>query len=190
MTRLFLVGPRGGGKTTAARIIAARLGWDCLDTDAEVERRADQSIADIFAQQGEPAFRDLEAAILAELCERERLVVATGGGVVLRPDSRGRMREAGFVVWLHADADTLWARIQKDATTASRRPALAGGGRDEVVRIIAQREALYRECAHLRVDTSACTAEEAAETALAALAAAPSAIGVAQPLAPDHAAPK
>jgi shikimate kinase len=152
--------------------------------DAEVERRVGQTIADIFAQQGEPAFREMEAALLAELCGRERLVVATGGGVVLRADSRARMRESGLVVWLHADADTLWGRIQKDATTASRRPALAGGGRDEVVRVLAQREALYRECAHLLVDTSACTPEEAVERALAALAAAPSAIGVAQPLAP------
>ncbi len=172
--RLFLIGPRGAGKTTAARLAAGRLGWAWIDTDAEVERRAGRSIADIFASDGEPAFRSVEAAVLAELCAKERLVVATGGGAVLDPDSRRRMREAGLVVWLHAPAEVLWGRIRADATTAARRPDLAGGGLAEVERVLAAREALYRECAHAAIDTSARTPEEAAG-ALAALAAAPSA---------------
>lgn len=173
MTRLFLVGPRGGGKTTTARLAAERLGWEWIDMDAEIERRVGRAIADIFARDGEPRFREVEAELLDELCRRVRLVVATGGGVVLREDGRRRMRDAGVVVWLDADAGVLWGRIRGDATTAGRRPDLAGGGLAEVERIVAEREHLYRECAHARIDTSALTPEQAANEALAVLAAAP-----------------
>src|SRR2546423_1679630 len=103
---LFLVGPRGSGKSTLARLLAARLGWDWIDADAELERRSGRCIRDLFTDEGESAFREREAAVLLDLCRLQRHVIATGGGVVMRPDNRARLRATGGVVWLTADAAT------------------------------------------------------------------------------------
>lgn len=154
LNRLFLIGPRGSGKTTVARLLAERLGMGWLDADAVLEERAGTTIREIFAAEGEAGFRQREADLLAELCGLDRQVIATGGGVVLRPENRRRLRESGFVVWLTADVDTLWARIAGDATTGARRPNLTTGGRDEVAHVVATRQPYYRECAHLTVDTT------------------------------------
>ena len=121
---LTLIGYRATGKTTLARLLAERLGWDWIDADVEIERRAGKSIARIFAEDGEPAFRDLEAQVIADLCRRDRLVLAAGGGAPLRPESRRAMREAGKVVWLTARPETILARMTADATTTARRPNL------------------------------------------------------------------
>src|SRR4051812_20716847 len=95
LSRLFLVGPRGSGKSTVAALLARRLGWGWVDADALLEERAGRTIRDLFAEEGEPGFREREASLLAELCGRARHVIATGGGVVLRPASREAMRRAG-----------------------------------------------------------------------------------------------
>jgi shikimate kinase len=153
--RIFLVGPRGSGKTTVAVLLAERLGLGWIDADALLEERAGQSIRTLFASEGEAGFRQREAALLAELCSWPALVIATGGGVVLRQENRERMRDAGLVIWLTADADTLWARIAADAGTTERRPALGAGGRAEVVEIVAAREPHYRASAHFTVETQA-----------------------------------
>src|SRR5688500_4378392 len=109
---IFLVGYRGSGKTTVGRLLADRLQWSFLDADAVIEERAGKTIRDIFVAEGEGAFRDQESALLAELCGRTETVIATGGGIVLKDDNRALLREHGFVAWLTADAQTLWARIQ------------------------------------------------------------------------------
>lgn len=150
---IVLIGYRGTGKTTVARLLARRLGWDWADADAELEARHGRSVRQIFAEEGEAGFRDKEAALLAELCGRPRQVLATGGGVVLREANRERLRAAGLRVWLTADPDTIWRRLQQDATTAQRRPALTVGGREEVVELLRAREPLYRDCADLRIAT-------------------------------------
>jgi shikimate kinase len=151
---VFLVGPRGSGKSTVAALLAGRLGWRWLDADALLEERAGQSIRALFAAEGEPAFRQREAALLAEVCAGPAHVVATGGGVVLRDDNRARLRQFGLVVWLKADVDSLWARISGDAGTTERRPALGVGGRAEVADVVAARQALYAAVAHHVVDTT------------------------------------
>src|SRR5262245_59645952 len=125
---VFLVGPRGSGKTTVARLLAEALGWGWLDADALLEERAGRSVRAVFEDEGEAGFREREATLLAELCARRRHVVATGGGVVLRQANVALLRSSGTVVWLRADADTLWRRMQGDASTPERRPALAEGG--------------------------------------------------------------
>jgi shikimate kinase len=157
---LTLIGYRATGKTTLARLLAERLGWDWIDADVEIERRAGKSIARIFADCGEPAFRDLEAQVIADLCRRDRLVLAAGGGAPLRPESRRAMREGGKVVWLTARPETIRARMTADATTAARRPSLSNRAPlAEIVELLAKREPIYRESADWVVDTEGRTPE-------------------------------
>ena len=151
---LTLIGYRATGKTTLAKLLAQRLGWDWIDADVEIERRAGKTITRIFAEQGEPAFRDLEADVIGELCGRDRLVVAAGGGVPLRAASRGAMRAAGKVVWLTARPETILARMSADATTAGRRPNLTDQAPlEEIVQLLSSRTPTYAQAAHLTVDT-------------------------------------
>jgi shikimate kinase len=149
---VFLIGYRGTGKTTVARLLAERLGWACCDADEELEKRHG-SIRRIFAEEGEASFREKEAVVLAELCRTPRRVIATGGGVVLRGENRARLKEAGRVVWLTADAETLWGRLQQDAATAERRPNLTVGGLAEIEELLRVRQPLYVACADWTVDT-------------------------------------
>ena len=135
-------------------MLADRLGWNWLDADEVLEQRQGRSIRQIFAEDGEAAFREIEAAILAELVVNPRQVIATGGGVILREENRRRLKEGGIVVWLTADPATLWRRIQADVTTAERRPHLMGGGLQEIEMMLRSREKWYAECAHLVVDTA------------------------------------
>ena len=150
---LVLIGYRGTGKSTVARHLAHELAWDWVDCDVEVELRAGRSIAAIFADGGEAAFRDLEAAVLAELLARPKVVIAAGGGVVVRPENRRLLCSATHVVWLTARVNTIAKRMASDATTAARRPNLVGGGEAEIRRLLAVREPLYRQCATLEIAT-------------------------------------
>lgn len=157
---LTLIGYRATGKTTLAKLLAERLAWDWIDADVEIERRAGKSIAQIFADDGEPAFRDLEAKVIAELCRRDRLVVASGGGAPLRQESRQAMRDGGKVVWLMALPETILARMTIDHTTAARRPNLTDKTPlDEIVELLEKREPIYRESADWVVDTEGRTPE-------------------------------
>jgi shikimate kinase len=153
-TRIFLIGYRGTGKSTVARELAARLGWDWVDADDLIEQRAGKSIAAIFSDDGETAFRDLESDVVNELCGRQRTIVALGGGAILREENRQVIRAAGPVVWLTAKVDTMLARIAADQSTASRRPSLTKlGDRHEIESLLAERTPYYRQCATLIVDT-------------------------------------
>lgn len=167
---LYLIGYRGVGKSTLAALLAGRLGRTWIDADVELERRAGRTIAEIFASQGEQAFRDLESLVLAELSQRDGLVVALGGGVVLREENR-RALAGGKVVWLTADPETIHRRLAADHTTADRRPSLTSlDGLDEIRELLAQREPLYRQCADLVVDAQSATPEQIAERISAELA--------------------
>jgi shikimate kinase len=160
--RIFLVGPRGSGKSTVAAVLANLLGWQWVDADTLLEQRAGRTIRTLFAEEGEASFRQREADLLEELCQQEELVIATGGGVVLRDDNRERLRR-GFVVWLCAEVETLWQRIAGDPTTAERRPNLGSGGREEVAQVVASREPLYREVAMLTLDSGQLSPKELAQ---------------------------
>jgi shikimate kinase len=168
---LFLVGPRGCGKSTVARLVARQLGWRVVDADEELERAAGTTIRDIFATEGEQGFRDRESAILSEMCQLDRAVIATGGGVVLREANRQRLREAGAVVWLTADLETLWRRVKDDPSTRDRRPALgtnpAGDSPATMAALLQRREPLYREVAGLTVDTTSRDPQDIADMILA-----------------------
>jgi shikimate kinase len=161
---IFLIGYRGTGKTAVAPLLASRFGFDCIDADDEIERRAGKSIGAIFAEEGERTFRDWESRVVAELAANRRTVVALGGGVVLREENRRAIAAAGPVVWLTATVDSIMQRIAGDESTASRRPNLtAVGGRIEVEKLLAERIPLYQACATFVVDTEGKSAAQVAE---------------------------
>ena len=151
---IVLIGYRGTGKSTVARQLALRLGWDWVDADVEVELRAGKSIAAIFADDGPEAFRDWESAVLADLAHRERTVLAAGGGAVLREANRRALSAGGKLIWLQAGPTTISQRIAGDAATARRRPGLtAAGSEDEIVAVLAERIPIYQSCADVAIDT-------------------------------------
>src|SRR5262245_50004838 len=144
---VFLIGYRGTGKTSVARLLAEKLGWQWVDADEALEKKHGQSIREIFAVAGEAGFRDREERLFEELSRLKNHVIATGGGVVLREANRRRLQEAGKVVWLTADARTLWQRLEQCPTTAERRPTLSVGGLEEIEELLSRREPWYAACA-------------------------------------------
>ena len=116
---LYLIGMMGAGKSTLGRLMAERLGYRFFDTDAVVEQAAGQTIADIFATAGEASFRDTESQVLEQLSPYTRLVVSTGGGIVLRQQNWWHLRQ-GVVVWVDTPLEELQRRLQRD----QRRPLL------------------------------------------------------------------
>jgi shikimate kinase len=167
---LFLIGYRGSGKTTVAAALAEELGWPWLDADVELERRAGQSIKQVFAEGGEQTFRDLESAIVADLAQRENHIIALGGGAILREENRQAIQSGGKVVWLQASPEALLARVQADQTTAERRPNLTGqGGLAEIRELLAARTHLYAACADLPIDVEHLSPAEIAKKIIASL---------------------
>lgn len=161
---IVLIGLRGTGKTTVARLVAEKLGWPWHDADRVVEARAGKSIAELFRQEGEPVFRDLEAQVVADLAAQDQCVLALGGGAVLRAETRQAIAGQGFVVWLTASPETLWSRISTDGENTARRPNLTlAGGIDEIIATLDARRAIYGGCAHCTVDTEGRSPQQVAD---------------------------
>lgn len=138
---LYLIGMMGAGKSTLGQRIAQAMGYRFMDTDALVEKTTGQSIPALFATSGEAAFRDLEAAILRELTPYKGLVVATGGGIVLRQENWGHLHQ-GVVVWVDAPLSVLEQRLGND----TERPLLQRPDwRDHLATLLAQRQRRYQE---------------------------------------------
>jgi shikimate kinase len=159
--RITLVGFRASGKSTVGRLLAARLAWPFVDADTAVEARLGMSIAAYFKQHGEPAFREHEAAALATcLAGDGPLVLATGGGAVVRPENRDLLRaRGGLVVYLEASAAVIQERLRHHT---GGRPSLTGASViDEVPALLATREPFYREVAGLVLSTGLSPAEVA-----------------------------
>lgn len=164
--RVFLVGMMGAGKSTAGRLLAESLGWEYLDTDEEVQRRTGRSIPEIWASEGEPAFRRLEAAVLSDVVgSSPGAVISAGGGAVLDPVNRALMKASGLVVWLRAHPDTLWSRVGG----GEGRPLLSEGALPALRRLSEDREPLYRSVADLVLDVDRLSPREAADRVVAAL---------------------
>lgn len=146
-----LIGMPGSGKTTVGRQLARRLGLDFVDSDRVIEERLGCSIRAFFEREGEDAFRALEEATLDELtASGASAVLSTGGGAVLRPATRERLRRRSQVVYLHALADDIYRRLRHDTT----RPLLQTEDPLQQLRnLYAQRDPLYREAAHFVIET-------------------------------------
>jgi shikimate kinase len=156
MATLWLIGMMGSGKSTVGSIVARRLGLEFVDLDTEIEEGG-VTIPQIFAASGEDAFRDLEEAAIARVAGSD-VVVASGGGAVVRPGNVTRMRETGTVVWLDAGPDTLAARVG----AGEGRPLLAGDAVERLRLLAVTRAAAYRAAAHARVATDGVDPEQVA----------------------------
>jgi shikimate kinase len=150
-SNIALIGLMGAGKTTLGKLLAKRLDRSFFDSDVEIVRVTGVEVATIFEIEGEGAFRDREESVIAELLSRERILLSTGGGAVLREKSRANLRAHACVVYLHASANTVWGRIRHHRG----RPLLATSDPlGKLERLYTERDALYREAAHVVVDVS------------------------------------
>jgi shikimate kinase len=162
---VILVGLMGAGKTAIGRRLAQRLGMPFVDADDEIERAAGLSIPDIFEQFGEENFRDGERRVIARLLDDEPIVLATGGGAFMDPETRSKILASGVSVWLRADLDTLVRRTSR----RNDRPLLKNGDPREILsRLMTQRYPVYEQ-ADIIVDSIDAPAEETLQNVLDAL---------------------
>ena len=173
---IVLIGFMGTGKSAVGRVLARRTGWRHLDTDAEIERAAGRTIPEIFTEEGEPAFRARESALLSSLAPSPNpappllgaggpsLILSTGGGTPLRPENAALLKQIGTVVWLRVAPPAILARVQR---SLHERPLLAAHQDDPLGRITAlleDRTPHYASLADHTLDTSDClNSEEAAD---------------------------
>lgn len=150
-SNIYLVGLMGAGKTTVGRQLAKRLGRTFYDSDHEIVERTGVPIPTIFEIEGEEGFRRREAQTIADLTSGTDIVLATGGGVVINPDNRTRLRETGWVVYLNVPPAMLFERTRHDRNRPLLRVPDPLAKLEELHR---QRDPLYREAAHLVVDGS------------------------------------
>lgn len=163
-TGIVVTGPMGSGKTSVGQLLASRLGWEFVDLDALIVEQAGKSINAIFADDGETAFRRLEQQRLAELIGRERMVLSTGGGAVIKPENRRLMRLIGPVVNLTAPQETLAARL----AASTDRPLLQGEDEQRLIKIgclLREREQYYAD-SDIRIDTVGKSVEDVAAEVL------------------------
>jgi len=165
---ISITGFMGTGKTSVSEQLAERLGLECVDTDEMIEQRAGMSISEMFARHGEPHFREAETEALREALSAERRVVSTGGGILLRDENVAMLREAGPIVCLEAEPETILERTSAD----DARPLLRGEGvepAEAIRRLLEERAPAYAR-ADYHLDTTALSQEQTAEGVAAMLA--------------------
>lgn len=150
MRNVFLIGPMGAGKSTIGRLLAKELKYPFKDSDREIEARTGADIPWIFDVEGEEGFREREEAMIAELVQEHGIVLATGGGVVMREANRRALSAHGLVVYLRTSVDQQLQRTSKDR----QRPLLLNADPEKVLRdLMARRDPLYSEIADVTIDT-------------------------------------
>lgn len=164
-SRVVLIGMMGAGKSLTGRVVASRLGWPHLDSDEQVQQRTGNTVAQIFAERGEAAFRAEESQALEEaVTAGGPLVISVAGGAVLSADNRRLIREAGLVVWLRAELSTLARRVDG----GDHRPLLAGDRLAQLTTLYAERRPHYQELADVVIDVDHLTPGEVADQVVAA----------------------
>ncbi|OMQ25353.1 shikimate kinase AroL [Serratia oryzae] len=148
---IFMVGARGAGKTTVGSALAQALGYQFIDTDLFMQQAAQMSVAEMVVQEGWLGFRRRESLALQEVAQPSTLI-ATGGGMILAEENRRFMRQQGTVIYLRAPASVLARRLEEYPQDAQR-PTLTGRPiAEEMLEVLAAREALYQETAHHVMD--------------------------------------
>ena len=157
---LVLIGYRGTGKSTVARLLSQQLSRDVVSLDQEIVRDAGRSIPEIVAEHGWPHFRDIEAAVTRRVAARDGLIIDAGGGVILRRENVDALRHHGMLVWLRASVPVIVARIQ----AGTERPALTAGKSftEEVEAVLRERTPLYEAATHHQVETDGRSPEDVA----------------------------
>lgn len=164
---LILIGYRGAGKSSVGRLLAERLGWDLISTDAEIVRKAGLPVPDIVQRFGWDHFRNLESAVCRELADKDHLIIDTGGGAILRPQNVENLKATGSLVWLTVEVRTIIERIGGD----TQRPSLTGAKSftDEVEEVLRERQPKYQAAADHIVATDEKSLSEVADTIMALL---------------------
>jgi len=158
--KIVLIGYRGTGKSVVGKIVAERLGMECISMDATIVEKAGMSIPEIVEKHDWPAFRDMESDVARELAQRDDIVIDTGGGVIERPENIDALRKGSLIVWLRASTPLIVSRI----ATGTERPSLTGKSfTDEVAEVLERRTPKYRSAAQHEIDTERITPEEVAQ---------------------------
>ncbi|HEX79147.1 MAG TPA: shikimate kinase [Dehalococcoidia bacterium] len=166
-TNIALIGFMGAGKTAVGELLAERLGKKPVETDRLIEKRAGKSIPDIFSQDGEAAFRQLEVDVIGEVAGDKNQVIACGGGVVLNHINTDRLKEGAVVVYLTAPPEVILRRVLADTSV---RPLLKSKNKEQTVRKLMRcRRPLYERAADIEIDTSELDIDEVAEHIIARL---------------------
>ena len=166
MDNVVLIGFMGSGKTEVGRLLAKSLGMKFVDTDSLIEEKEGRKISDIFAEDGEDKFRDMESALIGKLSGSKKLVISTGGGMILRPANIKKLKELGPLVLLWADKDTVHKRLKG----VNDRPLLkADDQKKRISEILDFRTPIYKGAADIEVDTSKLTPEESSRKILSIL---------------------
>ncbi len=165
---IYLIGFRGTGKTSAGKLVAKELGWEFIDADGYLEKKAGKTIRQIFQEGGEGLFRDIEEEVIRELSGMENKVVATGGGVVLREENVRNMKKNGsLTILLEADARIIHDRLQKDPKSRTQRPNLTSlDDFNEIVHLLECRRPYYEKAADHRINTATTSPAEVAKRIL------------------------
>lgn len=163
LDNIYLIGLMGVGKTTIGKQLAKALQRPFYDSDKVIEEAAGTDIPTIFAYEGEAGFRDRERQIIAELAAKRGIVMATGGGSIIRPENRELLKASGFVVYLQCSIDRILFRTRHD----TQRPLLrTENPRQRLQQLLAEREPLYRECADFKIDSGALPGKTVVKTIL------------------------
>ncbi len=162
---IVLTGFMGSGKSAVGRLVAKRLRFRFVDTDALIVERAGMPISDIFAQLGEEHFRDLETAVLESLGNARQCVISTGGGAVVKERNHAILKSLGFVVWLTASEEVIFERVARN----DKRPLLqTANPRETISQLLAVRRPLYESVADFTLDTTTFSHDAAAEAVMVA----------------------